>query len=51
MVFGSFLSGGLLDAYGWTTVSGLILVPVLLAMFGLLWLQRRPSKAGVQPQT
>lgn len=50
MVFGSFLSGGLLDAYGWTTVSGLILVPVLLAMFGLLWLQRRPALAGTQAQ-
>lgn len=40
MVIGSFLSGGLLDAFGWTTVSGLILAPVLLAMAGLWWLQR-----------
>lgn len=41
MVVGSFLSGGLLDAFGWTVVSGLILPPVLLAMAGLLWLQYR----------
>ena len=40
MVLGSFLSGGLLDAFGWTTVSGLILAPVILAMVGLSWLQR-----------
>lgn len=40
MVVGSFLSGGLLDAFGWTVVSGLILPPVLIAMAGLVWLQR-----------
>ncbi|MFK3816000.1 MFS transporter [Pseudomonas sp. NPDC089407] len=40
MVVGSFLSGGLLDAFGWTVVSGLILPPVLIAMAGLALLQR-----------
>ncbi len=40
MVAGSFLSGGLLDAFGWTVVSGLILPPVLIAMAGLVWLPR-----------
>ncbi|MDZ5111287.1 MFS transporter [Pseudomonas putida] len=43
MVVGSFLSGGLLDAFGWTIVSGMILPPVLIAMLGLMWLQRKQS--------
>lgn len=47
MVLGSFLSGGLLDAFGWTTVSGMILPPVLIAMLGLLWLQRRQATARI----
>lgn len=50
MVVGSFLSGGLLDAFGWSIVSGLILPPVLVAMVGLLWLQRRQSASAVAPQ-
>jgi cyanate permease len=41
MVIGSFLSGGLLSAFGWETVSGFILPPVLIAMGGLIWLQRK----------
>ncbi|WP_426199283.1 MFS transporter [Pseudomonas sp. DC3200b2] len=45
MVVGSFLSGGLLDAFGWTVVSGLILPPVLIAMAGLGWLQRAQRHA------
>lgn len=49
MVVGSFLSGGLLDAFGWTVVSGMILPPVLLAMAGLLWLQRRQRTVHAQP--
>ncbi|MGH8347221.1 MAG: MFS transporter [Pseudomonas sp.] len=48
MVVGSFLSGSLLNTYGWPIVSGLILPPVLLAMFGLLWLQRRQRVATSQ---
>ncbi|QCP54343.1 MFS transporter [Trinickia violacea] len=39
MVIGSFVSGGLLSAFGWSTVSGLLLPPVLLATMGMLWLQ------------
>ena len=45
MVVGSFLSGGLLDAFGWTVVSSMILPPVLIAMLGLLWLQRKQYAA------
>lgn len=45
MVVGSFLSGGLLDAFGWTMVSSMILPPVLVAMFGLMWLQRKQCAA------
>ncbi len=41
MVVGSFISGGLLAAYGWTTVSGLLFPPVVIAIVGLLWLQRQ----------
>lgn len=39
MVIGSFVSGGLLTALGWSAVSGLILPPVALAVTGVLWLQ------------
>ncbi|GAB3628112.1 MFS transporter [Pandoraea terrae] len=39
MVIGSFVSGGLLTAFGWTLVSGLILPPIVLATMGILWLQ------------
>ncbi|WP_462402989.1 MFS transporter [Pseudomonas sp. Marseille-QA0332] len=49
MVIGSFLSGGLLDAFGWTVVSGLILPPVVLAMVGLAWLQRKQRTSAAQP--
>ena len=45
MVVGSFLSGGLLDAFGWTVVSSMILPPVLIAMLGLMWLQRKQCAA------
>lgn len=42
MVVGSFVSGSLLATYGWSTVTSLILPPVLVAGSALLWLQRRP---------
>ena len=44
MAVGSFLSGSLLNAYGWETVSALVLAPVALAAASLIWLhlsQRR----------
>lgn len=40
MVIGSFVSGGLLNAYGWATVSGLLLPPVILAAASVWWLAR-----------
>jgi hypothetical protein len=40
MVMGSFLSGSLLTAYGWSLVSGLMLPPLLLAAAGVLWLRQ-----------
>ncbi|MDR3095590.1 MAG: MFS transporter [Paraburkholderia sp.] len=44
MVVGSFMSGGLLSAYGWSLVAGLILPPVAFATLGVLWLKwRRPA--------
>jgi MFS family permease len=39
MVLGSFVSGGLLTALGWSVVSGLVLPPVVLAAVGVLWLR------------
>ncbi len=39
MVIGSFASGGLLTAFGWTYVSQLILVPVAIAILSLFWLR------------
>ncbi|BCM17547.1 MFS transporter [Mesorhizobium sp. J8] len=35
MTFGSFLSGGLLTAYGWNTVLGLSSVPLVMAVIAL----------------
>ncbi len=46
MVIGSFLSGSLLTAFGWSTVSGLILPPVLLAAAAVLWF--RQAEASVR---
>ena len=46
MVIGSFLSGSLLTAFGWSTVSGLILPPVLLAAAAVLWF-RQARRASV----
>lgn len=40
MVIGSFASGSLLSAYGWSTVSALTLPPVVVAAAALLWLGR-----------
>lgn len=39
MVIGSFISGGLLSALGWSIVSGLILPPLLLAAVGVMWMK------------
>ena len=46
MVIGSFLSGSLLTAFGWSTVSGSILPPVLLAAAAVLWF-RQARRASV----
>lgn len=46
MVIGSFLSGSLLSAFGWSLVSGLMLPAVLLAVAGLLWLRHREKRAS-----
>jgi lipopolysaccharide export LptBFGC system permease protein LptF len=40
MVIGSFASGSLLTAYGWSTVTALTLPPVVIAATALLWLTR-----------
>ena len=40
MVIGSFASGSLLSAYGWSTVAALTLPPVVVAAAALLWLGR-----------
>lgn len=40
MVIGSFASGSMLTAFGWSTVSGLILPPVLLAATAVLWFRQ-----------
>lgn len=40
MVIGSFTSGSLLSAYGWSTVAALTLPPVVVAAAALLWLGR-----------
>lgn len=46
MAIGSFLSGGLLNAYGWAVVSSLVLVPVVLATLALTGLQVYRRRAG-----
>lgn len=40
MAFGSFLSGGLLTAYGWNTVLWLSFIPIGLASLALAWAAR-----------
>lgn len=40
MVIGSFASGSLLSAYGWSTVAALTLPPVVVAAAALLWIGR-----------
>lgn len=48
MVIGSFASGSLLTAYGWSTVTALTLPPVVIAAIALLWLTRaRQGQAAV----
>ncbi len=51
MAVGSFASGSLLDTFGWTVISGLILLPVAAAIGGLLWLHlARPAiRGGIAP--
>ncbi|MDW6024614.1 MFS transporter [Mesorhizobium sp. BAC0120] len=48
MVFGSFLSGGLLTAYGWDTVLWLSFSPILLALLALAgsYVARRRTSAS-----
>lgn len=46
MAVGSFASGGLLSAFGWSTVSLMVLPPVLVAWLALLW-QRSAGRLGV----
>lgn len=46
MAIGSFASGGLLAAYGWQWVTGLMLPPVALAVLALLWLAKKPAIAA-----
>ena len=48
MVIGSFASGSLLSAYGWSTVAALTLPPVVVAAAALLWLGRaRPAQPSI----
>lgn len=46
MTFGSFLSGGLLSAYGWDTVLWLSFPPLLLAVAALFVASPRRSRGG-----
>ena len=46
MAFGSFLSGGLLTAYGWDTVLFLSFFPLLLAAFALVATHRRQKMSN-----
>lgn len=46
MAVGSFLSGGLLAAFGWNTLLALALVPLVLAMVALAAGQRRRAARG-----
>ncbi|WP_353190202.1 MFS transporter [Pandoraea pnomenusa] len=47
MVIGSFASGSLLSALGWTAVSGLMLPVVAVGVLGVVWLQRGRAKQTV----
>lgn len=46
MTFGSFLSGGLLSAYGWNTVLWLSFPPLIFAVVALLVASPRPLRNG-----
>lgn len=46
MAVGSFLSGGLLSVFGWSTVLVLSFAPLLIALFALLGFSYRPTKAS-----
>ncbi|KWV45579.1 MFS transporter [Bradyrhizobium macuxiense] len=46
MTFGSFLSGGLLSAYGWDTVLWLSFPPLIFAVVALLVASPRPLRSG-----
>lgn len=48
MFIGSFASGSLLSAYGWSTVAALTLPPVVVAAAALLWIGRARQ---AQPST
>ncbi|MGW1420166.1 MFS transporter [Bradyrhizobium manausense] len=47
MTFGSFLSGGLLSAYGWDTVLWLSFPPLLFAVAALFVASPKPSRESV----
>jgi hypothetical protein len=46
MVIGSFLPGGLLSAFGWTTVLMLSLVPLLLAAAAFVAFSTQTARRG-----
>ncbi|MGG7516705.1 MFS transporter [Allorhizobium undicola] len=46
MTFGSFLSGGLLTAYGWNTVLALAFIPLVLALVTLMATYGRRAAIG-----
>ena len=46
MAVGSFLSGGLLSAFGWNTLLALALVPLVIAMIALVAGHRTLASRG-----
>ena len=46
MAVGSFLSGGLLSAFGWNTLLALALVPLVIAMIALVARHRTLASRG-----
>jgi MFS family permease len=49
MALGSFASGGILTAYGWTAVNLVVFPPVVLALAVLIWAARRSRAASRAP--
>ncbi|WP_353233689.1 MFS transporter [Diaphorobacter ruginosibacter] len=48
MAIGSFASGGLLSAYGWSTVLGVSFIPLALAAVALALAMRRSAASGLE---